>query len=115
MQRVTENNLIIAKQPQELLTAYKVPVPVVVDMINEASEDLMQQQKQLLDQNVAIDFFSPGHTFYAARNHRYKKRVYVIRIYYHFVADKQRKQQLSVVVTHAEVIKEKDYQPVLPL
>jgi hypothetical protein len=115
MQRVTEHDLIIAEQPQNLLTAYKVPVSVVVDMINEASEDFMQQQKQLLDQNVAIDFFSPTNTFFAARNHRYKKHVYVIRIQYHFVANKQTKQTVSVVVSHAEVMNEKEYQPVLPL
>jgi hypothetical protein len=119
MLRVTENNLIIAQQPQNLFTAYKVPVPVVIDMINEASKELRQQNKQFLGaasyQAVAKDIFSSGNSFFAARRYRYKKHVYVIRIQYHFVADKKTKQTVSVVVSHAEVMNEKEYQPVLPL
>ncbi len=120
MQRVTEDNLIIAEQPQSLFTAYTVPLSKVVDMINEASEDLRQQHKRFLGaasyQAVEKDIFSPtGALFFAARRHRYKKHVYVIRIQYHFVEDTRRRPRLSVVVTQAEVMKEKDYQPVLPL
>jgi hypothetical protein len=119
MQTVTENNLIIAQQPQNLFTAYKVPVPVVIDMINEASKELRQQIKSFLGatsyQELAKAFPFLNQPYFAARRHRYKKHVYVIRIHYHFVADKKMKRKFSVVISHAEVMNEKKYQPVLPL
>jgi hypothetical protein len=119
MQRVTENDLIIAQQPQNLFTAYTVPSSVVVDMINEANEQLKQKDKRFLGaasyQEVEKFFSSSTTAFFAARRHRYKKQVYVIRVHYHFVEDKKMKQKFSVVVSHAEVMNEKDYQPVLPL
>jgi hypothetical protein len=44
MLQVTEEMLVIAKQPQKLLNAYKVPATKVVDMIREATTEITKRE-----------------------------------------------------------------------
>ena len=120
MQKVTEDQLIIAKQPQRVFTTYNFPLAVVVDMINETSAEMRQLEKSFLgaDQYKAVEYYRsppPTESFFAARKHMHNKNVYVIRIHYNFSNDNTTKNKLSVIVYHVEVIDEQDYQPALPL
>jgi hypothetical protein len=119
MLTITEDMLVLAKQPQKLLTEYQVPAAKVADMIREATTEMVKLENELLndqqDKNGEIGDLSRTSLFFAARRHRYKKNVYVVRIQYKFVKSKQTKQKYSVNISHAEVIAEKDYRSILPM
>lgn len=119
MQKVTEENLIISKQPRKVFTAYNVPLTVVADMINEATARVVQHKKEFLGaasyKTVANVSLSPTASYFAARRHRYNKKVYVVRVHYALENDTSSNKKIAVVVSHAEAVDEKDYQPVLPL
>ena len=114
MQKVTEDQLIIAKQPQKVFTIYNFPLPVVVDMINETSAEMRQLEKSL-HQIIEKGALSSSHSFFAARRHLYNKKVYVMRVHYKFAKATNSKSKFSVVISHAEIVEEKNYQPILPL
>jgi hypothetical protein len=119
MLQVTEEMLVIAKQPQKLLNAYKVPATKVVDIIREATTEITKRENDILNDHQ----YKEGETgdlskyqlFFAARRHLYKKNVYVVRIHYKFLKSKQAKNKYSVKISGAEVIAEKDLHPILPL
>ncbi len=119
MQTVTEQNLLLAKQPQKLFTAFHVPLVVVADMINEATIQLLEQEKSFLDttppEAIERRFFSPSKKFFAARRHRFNNKVFMIRMYYKFAEDKNMKNKFFASVYSAEAMNEKEYTPVLPL
>jgi hypothetical protein len=119
MLQVTEKMLVLAKQPQKLLTEYDVPAAKVADMIREATVEITQKVNDILTdhQNKKGEMGDLSQTplFFAARRHRYKKNVYVVRIYYKFLKRQQAKNTYAVKISHAEVVKEKDFQPILPL
>jgi hypothetical protein len=119
MQQVTEENLIIFKHPQKVFTTYKVPLTVVADMINEANARVVSQEKEFLGaasyKAVKKLSLSPTVSFFAARRHSYKTKVYVVRVHYTIANDTGSNKKIAVVVSHAEAVDEKDYQPVLPL
>jgi hypothetical protein len=105
---VTEERLVLANQPQKLLSAYQVPAAKVADMIREATEQIKQLDKELLGEERPL---SPSRLCFAARRHQYKHKVYVVRITFRFVKANQVKNNYAVAVSSAEVMKEKDYQP----
>jgi hypothetical protein len=74
-------------------------------MIREAMVQIKQLDKEWLGEARPV---SPSQVFFAARRHRYKQKVYVVRISYGLVKNK-------VVVDSAEVVDEKDYRPILPI
>jgi hypothetical protein len=119
MQKVTEDQLITAKQPQKVFTIYNFPLLVVVDMINETSTEMRQLEKSFLGttqhQIIEKGALSSSHSFFAARRHLYNKKVYVMRIHYQFAKATNSKSKFSVVISHAEIVEEKNYQPILPL
>jgi hypothetical protein len=119
MLQVTEDMLVLAKQPQKLLTDYQVPAAKVADMISEATTEITQNVNDNLndqqDKKGEMGDLSQTPLFFAARRHRYKKNVYVVRIQYKFLKRKQAKNTYAVKIFHAEVVKEKDFQPILPL
>jgi hypothetical protein len=119
MLQVTEKMLVLAKQPQKLLNEYDVPAEKVADMIREATTEITQKVNYTLNdhQNKKSDMGDLSKTplFFAARRHRYKKNVYVVRIQYKFVKSNQTKQNYVVKVSHAEVVAEKDFTPTLPI
>jgi hypothetical protein len=51
MQPLTEAHLMLANQPQQLLRAYRVSTAVVVDMINEANEQISQSMQGFLSES----------------------------------------------------------------
>jgi len=102
---VTEETLVLAKQPQQLLKQYQVPAAKVVNMIREAMVEIKQIEKEWLGEARPP---SPSQVYFAARRHRYQNKGYVVRISYGLVKNK-------VVVSSAEIVAEKDYQPILPL
>jgi hypothetical protein len=124
MFNVTEEMLVLAKQAQKLLTKYNVPVAKVADMIYEGTVEMVkvknglfnpaaQQDKQ--GKKVKMGDLSKTSLFFAARRHLYKQKVYVVRITYRFQKTSQLKQKYSVVISGVEIMKEKDYKPVLPM
>jgi hypothetical protein len=118
MRTVTEENLLIARQPQRLFTAYNFPLPVVVDMINEAVEQNRQEVKGFLcslDSQAVEQIISSAHSHFAARKHRHKNTVSVIRIHFTFAKKDSTDDSPSVLVLSAEAIGEREYQPVLPI
>jgi hypothetical protein len=119
MLQVTEKMLGLAKQPQKLLIEYNVPIVKVADMIREATGEITQKVNDILNdhQNKKGDMGDLSRTplFFAARRHHYKKNVYVVRITYRFKKTPHLKNKYAVLVSSAEVVKEKDFQPILPL
>jgi hypothetical protein len=49
MLQVTEEMLVLAKQPQKLLTEYDVPIVKVADMIREATVEITQKVNYILN------------------------------------------------------------------
>jgi hypothetical protein len=49
MLQVTEEMLVLAKQPQKLLTDYNVPAAKVADMIREATVEITQKVNYILN------------------------------------------------------------------
>jgi hypothetical protein len=84
MLQVTEKMLVLAKQPQKLLNEYDVPAEKVADMIREATTEITKNVNDNLNghQNKKSDMGDLSKTplFFAARRHRYKKNIYVVRI-----------------------------------
>jgi hypothetical protein len=58
---------------------------------------------------------SRTHLFFAAGRHAYKQKVYAVRITYRFQKIPYLKQKYAVLVYGVEIMKEKDYQPVLSM
>jgi hypothetical protein len=119
MFKVTEAMLVLATQPQKLLSKYNVPAAKVADMIREGTVEITQQANNMFtDQQHKIgDMGNLAKTpvFFAARRHLYKQKVYVVRITYRFEKTPQLKQKYAVLVSGVEVVEEKDYKPVLPM
>jgi hypothetical protein len=119
MQKATIDHLNIFKQPQRVFTTYNFPIAVVVDMINEATAHIRQQEKLFLGavQYKAVEngSLSSTESFFAARKHIHNNKVSLIRIHFKFANDNTTKNKLLVIVYHAEAIEEQDYQPALPL
>jgi hypothetical protein len=119
MKKVTVDHLIISNQPKRLFASYKLPLPVIADMINEASTEIRDIKKSFLgtNQNHVIEKgeLPFSHSFFAARRHFYNKNAYVLRIQYKFVKVANSKSKFSVDISHAEIINEQDYQPALLL
>jgi hypothetical protein len=118
MHKLTEVQLMIAKQHQKLLP-FIISLSIVVDMINEVNAQIRQQVKRFLSTShfpaVEQGFLSPAHLRFAARKHRHNNPVYVIRIQYKFVKKKRAIDSPSAFVFSAEAIDEREYQPVLPI
>jgi hypothetical protein len=121
---VTEEMLVLAKQPQKLLSKYDVPAAKVADMIREGTVEMVNLKKGLFNtaahqdkqgKKVKMGDLSKTPLFFAARRHLYKQNVYVVRITYRFEKTPQLKQKYAVVISGVEVMKEKDYKPVLPM
>ncbi len=119
MFKVTEEMLVLAKQPQKLLTKYAVPAATVADMIREGTREMANLETAMLTdkqrKNVKPRDLSKNQTFFAARRHLYKNKVYVVRITYRFQKTPYLKNQYAVMVSGVEVMKEEDYKPVLPM
>jgi ribosomal protein L20 len=121
MEQATEENVVVPPQSEKILRAYRVPLTKVADMINEANKQITQSEKGFLGKRSAAyrkmrdAGSSADRTFFAARRHRFKNQVYVIRINYHYVKAKDAKQELSPVISGVEVINEKNCRPILPL
>jgi uncharacterized protein YlxP (DUF503 family) len=116
---VTEEMLVLAKQAQKLLTKYNVSAATVADMIREGTVEITQKANNLLTdrQPKTIDMGDLSKTplFFAARRHLHNKNIYVVRITYRFQKTHDLKQKYAVVISGVEVMKEKDYTPVLPM
>ncbi len=112
MLQVTEEMLVLATQPQKLLTKYAVPAAKVADMIQEGTSEMMKLEKR---ENGTPRDLSQNQVFFAARRHRYKQHVYVVRITYRFQKTPYLKNQYAVMVSGVEVMTEEDYKPVLPM
>ena len=119
MFQVTEEMLVLAREPQKLLTKYNVPAAKVADMIREGTLEITQKVNYILNdhQHKKGDMGDLSKTpmFFAARRHLYKQKVYVVRITYRFEKTPQLKNQYAVLVSGVEVMKEEDYKPVLPM
>jgi hypothetical protein len=119
MFKMTEEMLVFGKQPQKLLTRYNVPATKVVDMICEGTREMTKLKTSLLndyqDKKDEMPNLFRNQLFFVARWHRYKQNVYVVRITYRFQKTPHLKDQYDVVVSAAEVMKEKDYKPVVPM
>jgi hypothetical protein len=119
MLRVTEEMLVLAKQPEKLLNEYDVPAAKVADMIREATVEITQKVHDILNdhQNKKGEMGDLSRTpsFFAARRHAYKQRVYVVRITYRFKKSPHLKNKYAVLVSSAEVVAEKDFKPILPM
>jgi hypothetical protein len=76
MLRVTEEMLVIDKQPRKLFTAYNVPAEKVADMIREATVEITQKVNYILNdhQNKKGEMGDLSRTplFFAARRHLHK-------------------------------------------
>ena len=112
MFKVTEEMLILARQPRKLLIKYDVPAAKVTDMIREGT---MEMAKREVSPNGTPRDLSPNQVFFAARRHLHKQNVYVVRITYRFQKTPGLKNKYAVLVSGVEVMKEKDYQPILPI
>jgi len=117
---VTEASLLIAKQPQKLFRDFHVPVAVIADMIREATEQIEHNLKQFLKDQYdnykrAQDPFSPPGSYIASRRHTYQNKIYVVRIYYRFSKMTHSQHKYAVHVYHAEIMEEREYQPILPM
>jgi hypothetical protein len=119
MLQVTEEMLVIAKQPRKLFIDYHVPAAKVADMIHEATLEITQRENYILNDHQykegEIGDLSQNHLFFAARRHLHKQNVYVVRITYRFKKTPHLKNKYTVLVSSAEVVAEKDFQPILPL
>ncbi len=119
MFKVTEEMLVLARQPQKLLTKYDVPAATVADMIREGTLEMAKLETAILNdqqrKKAKARDLSKNQTFFAARRHLYKNKVYVVRITYRFQKTPNLKQQYAVVVSGVEIMKETDYKPVLPM
>ncbi len=119
MFKVTEGMLIFGKQPQKLLVKYNVSAAKVADMIREGTVEITKKVNDILNghqhKKDNMGDLSKTPLFFAARRHLYKKNVYVVRITYRFQKTPHLKNQYAVIVSAAEVMKEKDYKPVLPM
>jgi hypothetical protein len=119
MFKVTEAMLVLATQPQKLLTEYDVPAAKVADMIQEGTVEITQKVNYILTdhQHKKGDMgdLSKTQVFFAARRHLHKQNVYVVRITYRFEKTPHLKQKYAVVISGVEVMQEKDYKPVLPM
>jgi hypothetical protein len=111
MLNVTEEMLVLAKQPQKLLTAYQVPAAKVADMIHEATTEMVKHEYSILndqqDKKGDMGDLTRIPLFFAARRHLYKKNVYVVRITYRFKKAPHLKHKYAVLVSSAEVVKER--------
>lgn len=116
---VTEESLLIAKQPQKLFRDFHVPVAVVADMIREAAEQSDQYMKEFPEAYQYLkskkDALTHARSFFAARRHAYKNNIYVVRIHYRFSKMTPSKHKYAVHVYHAEIMEEREYQPILPM
>jgi hypothetical protein len=72
MQSVTEETLVLAKQPQKLLKEYHVPTAKVADMIREAMVEIKQLEKEWLGEARPV---SPSQVWFAGRRHRYQNKL----------------------------------------
>jgi hypothetical protein len=119
MFKVTEEMLVFGKQPQKLLTKYNVPAAKVADMIREGTGEITKKVNDILNghrhKKDNMGDLSQTPLFFAARRHLHKQNVYVVRITYRFQKTPHLKNQYTVMVSAAEVMKEKDYQPILPI
>jgi hypothetical protein len=119
MFKVTEAMLVLATQPKILLSKYNVPAAKVADMIREGTVEITQKVNNMFTdhQHKKDDMGDLAKTpvFFAARRHLYKQKVYVVRITYRFEKTPHLKNKYAVVVSAAEVVAEKDYQPILPM
>jgi hypothetical protein len=100
MLQVTEETLVIPKQPQKLFTDYDVPNAKVADMIREATLEITQLENPILNdhqqQKGETGDLSKHHVFFAVRRHLHKKNVYVVRITYRFVKSTHPKNKYAV-------------------
>jgi hypothetical protein len=119
MFNVTEEMLVLAKQPQKLLNDFNIPAAKVADMIREGTREMTKLKTSLVNdhQDKTVDMGDLAKTplFFVARRHLHKQSVYVVRITYRFQKAPHLKQQYAVVISGVEVMKEKDYTPVLPM
>ena len=119
MLQVTEKNLFVAKQPQKIFRDYHVPLAVVVDMIHQAYEQTEHSMKEFLgdryDEYKKLEPLSLSSAGNAARWHTYQKNVFVVRIHYQFSESAQPLHKYAVLVHHAEIMDEKEYQPIMTL
>jgi hypothetical protein len=119
MFRVTEEMLVLAKQPQKFLNKFNIPAATVADMICEGTMEMMKLENALfndhLDKKDEKRDVSRNQLFFAARRHLYKQNVYVVRITYRFQKTPHLKQKYAVLISGVEVMKEKDHKPVLPM
>jgi hypothetical protein len=119
MLQVTDEILVIAKQPQKLLKDYNVPAAKVADMIRESTAEITQRVNSIRNDHQATKGetgdLAKHQVFFAARRHLYKKNVYVVRITYRFKKTLHLKNKYAVLVSSAEVVAEKDFHPILPL
>jgi hypothetical protein len=119
MFKITAEMLVLAKPPQKLLSRFNVPVAKVADMIREGTVEMMKLENEMLHSpnpqktTVEMGDLSRHHLFFTARRHLYKRNVYVVRITYRFQKTPRLKQKCAVVILGVEIMKEKDYQPVL--
>jgi hypothetical protein len=124
MFQVSEEMLVLAKQPQKLLSKYDVPTAKVADMIQEGTVEMVKVKNGLFnpaaqhakqDKQVDMGDLFKTPLFFAARRHLHKQNVYVVRITYRFQKTPHLKHKYSVVISGVEVMKEEGYKPVLPM
>jgi hypothetical protein len=112
MEQITEENVIVPPGAEKVLKAYNIPRSLVAEMISEADESIRLQQTELL----SAPFSNEAENLrFAARGYLLKNKDYVIRIYNRYLKAKNAKNKLSPVISGVQVIKEKDYRPILPM
>jgi hypothetical protein len=78
MFKVTEEMLVLTKQPQKLLNEYNMPAAKVVDMIREGTVEMMKLENEMLHspnpQKKTVDMgdLSRRHLFFTTRRHLYE-------------------------------------------